>query len=110
MSDFESKQQKMKRIVIFFHSLLFLRLKYNFFFGHFRSPVMSETSFSALTRRFPMTWEKPFDDISNLWPVIRSAGLGRLKKLPEFILQGYIPKILQIVKNALKTLFLLTQG
>ena len=29
---------------------------------------------------FPITYKKPFDDISNLWPVIWSSDLGNLKK------------------------------
>ena len=32
------------------------------------------------TRRFPITCEKPFDDISNLWPVIWSSVFNYLKK------------------------------
>ena len=33
----------MKKIDIFFHSLSFLTLKYDFFFGHFRLPEVIET-------------------------------------------------------------------
>ena len=50
------------------------------FFRHFRSPVPFETTLSARTRRFPITYKKPFDDISNLWPVIWSSVLYYLKK------------------------------
>ena len=49
-------------------------------FRHFRLPVTSKTNLSARTRRFPITCKKPFDDISNLWPVIWSSDLGYLKK------------------------------
>ena len=51
------------------------------FYRYFRSPVTSETTLSARTRRFPITCKKPFDDISNLWPVIWSSVLYYLKKV-----------------------------
>ena len=40
---FRLTQQRMKKIDIFFHSLSFLTLKYDFFFGHFRLPEVIET-------------------------------------------------------------------
>ena len=79
MSDFDFTPQKMKKIDIFFDSLLFLTLKY-YFFGHFRLPVRSDTTLSTRTRHFPITYRKPFGSISNLWPVKWSSVFGILKK------------------------------
>ena len=57
------------------------------FFRHFRLPLASETSLSVRSRQFPIIYKKPFDDISNLWPVIWSSDLGNLKKATSVKLQ-----------------------
>ena len=41
-SDLDKHQKKNEKIDIFFHSLWFLTLKCNFFFGHFRLPETNE--------------------------------------------------------------------
>ena len=59
------------------------------FFRNFLSPVTSETTLSARTRRFPITCKKPFDDISNLWPVIWSSVFNYLKKATLAIINEF---------------------
>ena len=48
----------MKKNDIFFHSLLFVTLKYKFFFGHFRLPEVIETPIKPQFQPFPTTCKR----------------------------------------------------
>ena len=68
----------MKKNDIFFHSLSFLTLKYDFFFGHFRFPEMIKTPTKPQFQPLSMLSKK-------VWANILSG--AAVMKRPDFIIE-----------------------
>ena len=75
---------------IFFHSLLFITLKYDFFVGHFRLPDVIETPTKSEFQPSSMPWKNVWVNILSGAAVIERPDLDQWKKnSSDEILRAY---------------------